>query len=168
MNDMSTCIDTDVATADIDWSREPALVVRLVRDCGAQWLRPSTLDAFMRAGGDRVILLAGDAVRFPEGQDVAVVLPELERAASRRFAIGVVPRAEEEAVATRFGNNRWPALVFVRDGRYVTTLAGMHDWLDYLRKVEAALAAPTTRIPGVGIPVVNANAGDASSCGHGH
>ena len=67
----------------------------------------------------------------------------------------------QEAVARRFGSQRWPALVFLRDGQYVTTLAGMHDWTDYLAKVEAALALPTSRAPTIGIPVVTAGAGSA-------
>lgn len=121
-----------------------------------------SIDAWAAQGGDRVVLFAGDAVRFPEGQDVAVVLPELQRCLPGRFQIGVVQRHLEEALARRFGSQRWPTLLFLRDGQYVTTLAGMHDWEDFLRKTEEALAAPVSRAPSIGIPLVSAAANDSS------
>ena len=55
------------------------------------------------------------------------------------------------------------SLVFLRDGRFVTIVSGMLDWDDYLRAVNAALAMPATRVPGIGIPVVSAHA-SASGC----
>ncbi|WP_411014303.1 hypothetical protein, partial [Salmonella sp. s50237] len=53
-----------------------------------------------------------------------------------------------------------PSLVFVRDGRYVTTVSGMHDWTDFLALVRNALASPTTHAP---IAIQSAGAA-ASSC----
>jgi hydrogenase-1 operon protein HyaE len=38
----------------------------------------------------------------------------------------------------------------------------MHDWTDYLSLVAQALAAPTSRAPTVGIPVVSSQAQVAS------
>ena len=121
-----------------------------------------SIDAWAAQGGERVVLFAGDAVRFPEGQDVAVVLPELQRCLPGRFEIGIVQRLQEDALARRFGSQRWPTLLFLRDGQYVTTLSGMHDWDDFLRLTEAALAAPVSRVPGIGIPLVSAAANDSS------
>ncbi len=143
-------------------TQDPPLVQRLVTDCGATWVDETSVNAWAALGGDRVVLLAGDAVRFPEGQDVAVVLPELRRAASRSFEIAVVPRHKEEALARRYGSNRWPTLLFLRDGHYVTTLAGMHDWDVYVKEVELALAMPISRAPTIGIPVVSVTASDSS------
>lgn len=142
--------------------QQSALVARLADEHGATWVDGSSLLTWALLGGDRVVLFAGDAVRFPEGQDVAVVLPELRRSASRRFEIAVVPRAQEEALARRYGCNRWPSLLFLRDGQYVTTLSGMHDWDDYMKAVESALAMPVGRAPTIGIAVVSANATDSA------
>jgi len=136
------------------------LVTRLADSFGATWVDADSIDAWAAQGGDRVVLFAGDAVRFPEGQDVAVVLPELQRCLPGRFAIGVVQRHQEDALARRFGSQRWPALLFLRDGQYVTTLPGMHDWDDFLSKTEAALAAPVSRPPSIGIPLVSAASPD--------
>ncbi len=139
------------------------LVSRLAESFGASWVDADTIDAWAAQGGDRVVLFAGDAVRFPEGQDVAVVLPELQRAFPGRFTVGVVARADEDAIAARFGANRWPSLVFLREGRYVTTVAGMLDWQDYVERVAEALEMPASRAPTIGIPLVAA-AGAAPSC----
>mgnify|MGYP003452117388 FL=1 len=140
----------------------PPLLQRLIDERGAQRVEPDTLDAFIAQPGDRVIFLSGDPVQFPEGLDVAVVLPELQAALPGRFSVGVVPLDSQEAIARRFGSQRWPALVFLRDGEYVTTLAGMHDWTEYLERVAEALSMPASRVPGIGIPLVSANS--APSC----
>jgi hydrogenase-1 operon protein HyaE len=115
--------------------------------------------------GDHVLLFAGDPVRFPEALDVAVVLPELQKASKssgRPFAIAVAVPDGAEALALKFGSNRWPTLMFFRDGQYVTTLSGMHDWSDYLRLLADALDTPVGRAPTVGIPVVSATTGNAT------
>ncbi|MCY1373002.1 Hydrogenase-1 expression protein HyaE [compost metagenome] len=112
------------------------------------------------------MLLAGDPVRFPEGQDVAAVLPELMKSFPNRFQIAVVPRDHEDAVARRYGSQRWPTLLFFRDGQYVTAIAGMQDWDVYLSGVAAALAMPPSRPPTIGIPVVSQ--GSASKDGGCH
>lgn len=138
------------------------LIQRLVTDYGATWVDETSIGDWGALGGDRVVLFAGDAVRFPEGQDVAVVLPELQKSVSRRFEMAVVPRLKEEALARRYGSNRWPTLMFLRDGQYVTTLSGMHDWDIYLKEMERALAMPTSRAPTIGIPVVSATSSDSS------
>jgi hydrogenase-1 operon protein HyaE len=140
----------------------PPAIARLATAPLACWVDTETVDAFLARAGDAVLFLWSDPVRFPECLDVAVVLPELRRhvgtTEAPRFRIGVVDAAAEEAVARRYGATRRPALVFVRDGQYVATIAGMHDWKDFLCAVHDALAAPVTRAPSVGIPVVAAEA----------
>ena len=139
------------------------LIQRLARDFGAAWVDENTVADWTAGGGDRVVLLAGDPVRFPEGVDVAAVLPELMKAFPQRFTVAVVPRDNEDAVAKRYGSQRWPTLLFFRDGQYVTAIAGMQDWDVYLSGVAAALSMPPSRPPTIGIPVVS-QTGGGSSC----
>lgn len=134
------------------------LVERLAHQYGATWVDGTNVTDWIETGGDRVILLAGDPVRFPEGVDVAAVLPELMKAFPGRFALAVVPRDHEDAVARRYGSQRWPSLLFFRDGRYVTAIAGMQDWEVFLSGVNAALQIPPSRPPTIGIPVVSQSA----------
>lgn len=133
----------------------PPLVMRLARDFGADWVDETSVAEWTAGAGDRVVLLAGDAVRFPEGQDVAAVLPELMKVFPGRFAVAVVPRDNEDAVARRYGSQRWPSLLFFRDGQYVTAIAGMQDWDVYLQAVDAALRMPPSYPPTIRIPVVS-------------
>ena len=147
---------------DIEEAHAP-LIQRLARDFGATWVDEQSVADWTAGGGDRVVLLAGDPVRFPEGVDVAAVLPELMKAFPKRFAVAVVPRDSEDAVARRYGSQRWPTLLFFRDGQYVTAIAGMQDWDVYVNGVAAALAMPPSRPPTIGIPVVTQGAA-GSSC----
>lgn len=136
------------------------LLERLVSEHGACWIDQTNANAFTAEAGHRVLFFCGDPVRFPEGLDVAVVLPELRTAIGADFAIGVVRREGDEALALRYGSQRWPSLIFFRDGQYITTLAGMHDWGVYVQRVREALHMPPSRAPGIGIAVVTAG-GDA-------
>jgi hydrogenase-1 operon protein HyaE len=141
----------------------PTLVARLVEVHGGCWVSQGNAAAFAAGPGDRVLFFSGDPVRFPECLDVAVVLPELLAAFPGRLTLGVVRPCDEDAVALRWGAQRWPSLVFLRDGHYVTTVAGMLDWADYVARVGEALALPVSRAPSLGIAVVAAG-GAPSSC----
>ncbi|MBX3609047.1 MAG: hydrogenase [Hydrogenophaga sp.] len=147
-------------TTNIIDEQAPPLMRRLARELDARWVDADSVTAWSAEPGDRVLLLAGDPVRFPEGQDVAAVLPELHKACAARFAVAVVPREQEDAVARRYGSQRWPSLLFFRDGQYVTAIAGMHDWDVFVKGVDAALRMPPSRPPTIGIPVVDARRSD--------
>lgn len=142
----------------------PPVMQRLIDQFGAMRIEADTLAAFLDRPGTGVLLLAGDPVQFPEGLDVAVVLPELRSALAADFAIGVVAPDSQDAVARRYGSQRWPTLLFFRDGQYVTAIAGMQDWDVYLQGVAAALAMPPSRPPTIGIPVVSQGGSGSSSC----
>ena len=141
----------------------PSIMSQLVSKHLAQWVDQDCLDAWLeQQQGDAVLLLAGDPIRFPESLDVAVVLPELQRATvsnGKSFEIAVAVPESADAIATKFGSQRWPALIFFRDGQYVTTLSGMHDWVDYVDLVKQALSLPISRPPSIGIRLVGNDAG---------
>jgi hydrogenase-1 operon protein HyaE len=139
------------------------LLQRLLDHHGAELVTTESIDAFAARAGEHALFFNGDPVRFPEALDVAVVLPELRSASGGRFDIGVVPREHEDALARRYGVQRWPSLVFLRGSGYLATVSGMQDWTDYIAAVRAALDSPVARAPGIGIPVVAAGAA-ASSC----
>ncbi|MEW5881687.1 MAG: hydrogenase [Pseudomonadota bacterium] len=143
----------------------PPVVAKLASAPAAGWVDAGTLDDFLSVPGDAVLFIWSDPVRFPESLDVAVVLPELRAKFSDvtpRFRIGVVTAAAEDAIARRYGATRRPSLVFVREGSYVATIAGMHDWDDFVREVGLALEAPVSRAPRV--PIVIAAHGTAPNC----
>ena len=146
----------------------PPLLAQLVRQHGAQWVGFDNLEHWLtQRRGDQVLLFAGDPIRFPEALDVAVVLPELQKVcvkAGQAFGMAVAVPECAEALAKKFGSQRWPTLMFFRDGHYVTTVCGMHDWSEYVTLMLQALNAPISRAPTIGIPVVSAGA----PAGHCH
>jgi hydrogenase-1 operon protein HyaE len=129
------------------------LMQRLLAEHGARHVTTDSLPAWRAEPGVHALLFAGDPVRFPEALDLAVVLPELRAAFGGRFDLGLAAREHEDALARSFGVQRWPSLVFLRDGGYLGTVSGMLDWNDYLADIGRLLEAPVTRAPTVGIPV---------------
>lgn len=136
-----TAADTDPAEG------APPLVRRLGAAPGCHWVDAQRIDAFLARGGEQVLFFQGDAVRFPEVLDIAVVLPELRRHFARRFEIGLVSRADEVALAKRFAVVHWPSMVFLREGRWVETVHGMLDWDVYLQRLQAVFDKPASRPP---------------------
>jgi hydrogenase-1 operon protein HyaE len=140
---------------------EPPLVTRLVEREGAARLDESSYDAFVAAPGEAVLFFTEDPARFREVNDVAVVLPELRRAAPRAFRIGVLPPPLANAKAASWAVRRWPALVFVRAGGWLGNIEGLRDWTDYVSAANALLEGEAHPKPARVIPVSSA----ASSCG---
>lgn len=140
---------------------EPPLVTRLIDVHGASRLDEAGFDAFLGAPGEAALFFTEDPVRFREVTDVAVILPELAAAASRRFRIGVLPPPLANARAATFGVRRWPALVFLRDGQWLGNVEGLRDWAEYVAAVNALLEGEPRPLPPRVIPVAAAG---ASSC----
>ncbi|MCA0241965.1 MAG: hydrogenase [Proteobacteria bacterium] len=138
--------DTLASAPDIA-AGAPPLLRRLGAAPGSHWVAAANLDTFLARGGEQVLFFQGDPVRFPEVLDVAVVLPELRRHFGARFEIGLVARADEDRLASRFAVVHWPSLVFLRDGRWVETVHGMLDWDVYVQRLQAVFAKPATRPP---------------------
>ncbi len=142
------------------------LLAQLIQKHQAVWVDPINVSEWLaaqanNAAQNHVLLFAGDPIRFPEGLDVAVVLPELRQAckgAGLDFSIAVAVPLTAEVLAKKYGSQRWPTLMFFRGGQYVTTVSGMHDWVDFVNLVRTALQAPISRAPTIGIPVVRADA----------
>ena len=138
-----------------------ATVAWLCEELGelAQAVRKGTVDQQRHELSD-VLAWLGPAI----GPTAFEVGPELRAAFAGRFGLAVVTPEDEEAIARRYGVQRWPTLVFLRDGQYVTALSAMRDWDDYLRDVAQALQSPVTRAPGIGIPLVSSSSGADAHC----
>ena len=115
---------------------EPPPVTRLVSEHGAVRLDESTFEGFAGAPGEAALFFTEDPLRFREVLDVAVILPELAAVAARSFRIGVLPPALANARAATYGVRRWPALVFLRGGRWLGNIEGLRDWRDYVAAVD--------------------------------
>ena len=113
---------------------------------GFKTVNEDTLDAFLKANGDAVLFLAGDAQRLVESSDVAVILPQLLKAFPK-LAPALVERQAERALQLRYRFNAFPALVFLRDGGYLGVISRVLSWQDYLSKIGAILARAPSEPP---------------------
>jgi hydrogenase-1 operon protein HyaE len=137
------------------------LLDRLAQTVGLVLKTEDDLDGWLAEPGNRVLFCGGNPVQYPECLDVAVVLPELLAIHRDRLQAAVLAPELEAAAQARYGFNRWPSLVFLRDGDYLGTLSGMQDWIAYVARFCEILAAAPSRPPTVGIPVAAAS---STSC----
>ena len=111
---------------------------RLVDYHGFSCVTQETVDAFVN-NGTVVLLFAGDPARYPEANDVAVILPELAATFSGRFRTAVVAAGAEKSLQARYEVTVWPTLVFLRQGIKLGAISRMRDWGEYLREIALLL-----------------------------
>lgn len=99
-----------------------------------------TLDQLAQSHEHVMLFFAGDAARLAESNDVAVVLPELDKALGGTVKPLIVARDSERELQRRYLFNAFPALVFLRRGDYLGVLQGILDWADYMTQVPEILA----------------------------
>ncbi|MEQ8825399.1 MAG: hydrogenase-1 expression HyaE [Filomicrobium sp.] len=99
-----------------------------------------------------VLFFAGDAERLAESNDVAVVLPELEKAFKGTFTPVVVARDSERELQRKYRFNAFPSLVFLRHGEYLGTIPRIQDWADYIRDIQNILSSETSAPPAFKFP----------------
>ncbi len=132
----------------------PPLIRLLLSRPGCDYLDALNLDRVLTRAGTMALFLTEDPKRYPETNDVAVVLPELIAAHNGAFRVAVVDRELEKRLQESYQITIWPSLVFLRDGRYLGTIAKMRDWSEYMTLIAGILQRQPTRNPGIGVPVV--------------
>ena len=115
------------------------LIQRLLDQHGYPTVGTNTLEAFLDTHDTVALFFTEDPVRFPEANDVAVVLPELVKTFG--FTPAVVERDSEKALQSQYGFVVWPALVFLRRGRHLGTLTRIRDWSEYMNEIPKLLNA---------------------------
>lgn len=138
------------------------LIERLCALTAAPILAADEVEAWAAAPGRALLVFTEDPHMFRETLDLAVIVPELAQASGGAFRTGVLLQQAARVVARRYGFRRWPALVMLADGQYVGAIDGLRDWDEYLTEIGRLLAAPPTRVPGIGIPLTTE--GGAGGC----
>ena len=87
------------------------------------------------ADGLTALFFTGNPARYPEIDDLAVVLPELLKEFQGQFRVGVIDPDVEKRLAVRFKIGVRPTLLFLRDGAVVLSLPRMRDWAVYLDEI---------------------------------
>ena len=129
---------------------------------GFTLLDADNIDAFLAENPHSVLFFTEDADRYPESNDVAVILPELMKLFGDRCRVGVVGRKDEKSLQRRYGFSAWPALVFLRGHEYLGVITQVQDWADYLIEFDRLLKSETSQPPTIGIPVVGGTPASAT------
>lgn len=142
--------------ANIDGAATTAphpLIEQLFTRHGFSRVEPETHDAFVAQPGHALLVFTEDPLRYKETLDLAVIAPELAKAFAGRFRTGALLPEAARRIAPRYGFARWPALVLLKNGRYVGAIDGLRNWDEYIEEVQQLLAAEPSRAPSVGIAV---------------
>lgn len=99
-------------------------------------------EQFLHEPGWALLVVTGDPSQRPEAQDLAVVVRELGRRAPTGTRVGVESEPDEEAVKQRFGLTQVPSLLFVRDGKVLSTIPRIQDWAVYARAADVFWGKP--------------------------
>lgn len=129
------------------------LINRLVDELGYPRLDLSNFDDFIKSAPFSVLFFTEQPKRFPESNDVAVILPELVKCFPQLTPAVIAPESEK-ALQGRYNFTVWPALVFLKEGRYLGAITKVQDWDIYQAEISSILALEPRRDPGIGIPIV--------------
>jgi hydrogenase-1 operon protein HyaE len=121
------------------------LFEKLLARPGFSKLDAGNLEEERQQPGLLMLFCTGDPQQRPEGQDLAIILPELVQAFSARFRVGIVASDIEATVQQCYGIEQWPSLVLLRDGDYVGSIPRLRDWAEYLQEIGLLLDAPVHR-----------------------
>ena len=119
-------------------------------------LNEDSIDEFIHHQDECVLFFTENPVRFPESDDVAMILPELVKEYGGRFTAAVIDQKSQRKLQSRYSFGEWPSLVFLRKGEYLGVISRVQDWNDYILKINDLLTSETKPSPGIGIPVVSA------------
>ncbi len=139
------------------------LIESMIEQYSYPVLDESTIDDFINAQDESVLFFTENPTRFPESDDVAMILPELVSEYGNRFSAAVIEQKSQRKLQGRFGFKEWPTLVFLRKGQYLGAISRVQDWNDYILEINKLLTSAPKPTPGIGIPVVQASSGSGCS-----
>lgn len=129
------------------------LIRSMIERHGYPVLNPENFDDFVHNHEECVLFFTENPERFPESNDVAMILPELIKEYAGRFQAAVIDRAFERELQARYGFSEWPALVFLRRGGYLGSICRVQDWIDYLAQINQLLSSEPRKTPSFPTPV---------------
>ncbi|MCB1800618.1 MAG: hypothetical protein KDI82_02915 [Gammaproteobacteria bacterium] len=144
------------------------LIEQLVEQHGYPRMTADNAAGLLAREATLVLFLSEDPKRYPEANDVAVILPELARAFSGRFEPVVVGHELEAQFKDRYDIAVWPCLVFLRNGRFLGKISKVRDWSDYMQRIPEILAREPGHNPGLGIPLVDESTLQRQTGENGH
>ncbi len=115
------------------------------------------LDEFAASHEIVVLFFTENAQRFPEANDVAIILPELVKTFDGKFSAAVVAFADQRQLQMCYGFREWPTLLFLKNGEYLGVISQVQDWGYYLEEINQILASEPSKPPRVVVPISTCN-----------
>jgi len=136
-----------------------ALIENMINRYGYPVLTEKTHDDFVKEQEECVLFFTDNPARFPESNDVAMILPELVKEYGGRFSAAVIDQSAQRPLQARYGFNEWPTLVFLRRGQYLGHISRVQDWMDYIVMINQIVTSEPRPAPGIGIAVSTSTTG---------
>ena len=127
-----------------------ALIANMLQKSQMPVVTASTCGEFIRNHSMAVLFFSEDPQRYPESNDVAMVLPEILKQFSG-MAGALVDEGDEHRIQRQFDFTVWPALAFFKQGYYLGSITGIQNWEDYLYRIERLFSESTVAIPVINI-----------------
>ena len=119
------------------------LIERMIARQGYPLIDEASAAEFLANHHEVVLFFTEDPARFPESNDVAMILPELVSHYQQRFAVAVVSQQAQRSLQLKFDFSQWPTLVFFRDGVRLGSISRVQNWGDYIRQIDELLSKQT-------------------------
>lgn len=123
------------------------LIENMIKQYEYPVLEKGNIQDFLESNETVVLFCVGDPTSFPESNDVAMILPEVEKAFHDRFKVAVISAEFQHIIQARYRFRTWPTLVFLRHGNYLGAISRVQDWADYLNDISQILAAEPSEPP---------------------
>lgn len=138
------------------------LIEAMIEQYNYPVLTAETAEQFIQSQDECVLFFTEDPARFPESNDVAMILPELVKEYGDRFNAAVVDQQHQRTLQAKYDFKEWPTLVFLRKGQYLGAVCRVQDWNDYIIKINDILTSEPKRILGIGVAIETASASNCS------
>lgn len=107
------------------------LIHNMIQKHNIPVLDKTCVDEFLSSHSKAVLFFSENPQRYPESNDVAMVLPELLKHFEELSGAIISPH-DEHHLQKQFDFTAWPALAFFRDGKYLGAITGIQNWEDYI------------------------------------
>ncbi|PCI07550.1 MAG: hydrogenase-1 expression HyaE [Gammaproteobacteria bacterium] len=134
------------------------LIKAMIEQYNYPVLNETLIDEYIQSKEECVLFFTENPTRFPESDDVAMILPELVTEYGNRFSAAVISQDSQRKLQARYDFKEWPTLVFLRKGEYLGAISRVQDWNDYIMQINDFLTAGPKKILGIGVPIETSSA----------
>jgi len=141
------------------------LILNMIEQYNYPVLNNDTIDEFIQSQHECILFFTENPARFPESNDVAMILPELVKEYGGRFNAAVIDEKSQRNLQARYAFKEWPTLVFLRNGQYLGAISRVQDWNDYILQINDFLTSGPKAVLGIGVPVETSFAANTTNEG---